>query len=383
MDSWNASVAILPFGAAILAAWAAANGDRVALMVTIVAGSFAAQAHLAFAGPVATLWSVVLLKAVRLPGGRRATMAALGVLIACWAPVVYDQLFASGNVGALVRYFSRGHQPIGWRAALGIAARQLSLTAPWLGFPEPSSEVTGLLPSRPMLLLVPVGAFLGSALAAYRRHARDAVALQVVIAIAMAASLGATARISDAALSYQVRFWWVIAMCWWVSILWSCLSCAPASRLKASLSLALCCAVMAVSLTTLTSAESMLPGNDARMLAIAEATIPVTAGHPLVLVRSLDSEAMSLTTGLILQLEKHGIRVNVSTLDERALGDRRLVTSTAGALVILVAAGDSLDRLRRQAEQQMSQPGELRLVTSYGTHPRTLAAVFSYRVAAS
>jgi hypothetical protein len=134
---------------------------------------------------------------------------------------------------------------------------------------------------------------------------------------------------------------------------------------------------MAVSLNTLTSAEGIPPGEGERMQPIAEATVPVVAGRQLVLVRSVDPDAVPLTLGLILQLEKHGIRV--TPLDDIELGSRRAVPSTtAGALLILVAAGDSLDRLRSQAEQQVSRPAELRLVTSYGNHPRTSVAVFSF-----
>jgi hypothetical protein len=379
VDPWDASVPILPFVCVILAACSAANGDRVALIVSVVAGSFVAQTYIGFAGPIVALWSFVFLSVLRLPGGRRTVLVAVGVLIACWTPVLYDQLFGFGNLGALARYFSQGHRPIGWREALGITARHLSVTAPWLGFPEPGDQIAGVMPSSPMLLVFPVAAFLGSALGAYRRHAREALTLQLAVATAVAAGFIVTSRISDVAFSFRVRSWWAIGMCWWVSIIWACLSCVPGRRLRLTLSFVLCCLAMAVSLNTLTSAEGIPPGEGERLQPITEATLPVVASRQRVLIRSVDPDAVPLTLGLILQLEKHGI--HVAALDDFELGSRTAVPSTAttaNALLILVAAGDSPDRLRWQAEQQVSRPSDLRLVASYGNHPRTSVAVFSF-----
>src|SRR5689334_13707 len=79
-DPWDASVPILPFVCVILATCAAANGDRVALIVSVVAGSFVAQTYVGFAGPVVALWSFVFPSVLRLPGGRRTVLAAVGVL---------------------------------------------------------------------------------------------------------------------------------------------------------------------------------------------------------------------------------------------------------------------------------------------------------------
>lgn len=131
VDPWNPFAAVLPFALVIASAWAATEGDAIAVVVLALVGSFVVQSHVGYSLPVAALWLYVLI--VMPPAVRRAP-ALLGlatvVLAACWGPVLYDQLFGSGNISALLAYFASDRLAIGWQAGLGIWAREMSLRGP-------------------------------------------------------------------------------------------------------------------------------------------------------------------------------------------------------------------------------------------------------------
>ena len=55
IDPWNPFVTVLPFAFLIATAWAAIEGDGLALILSVLVGSFLVQAHIGFAVPVAVL----------------------------------------------------------------------------------------------------------------------------------------------------------------------------------------------------------------------------------------------------------------------------------------------------------------------------------------
>ncbi len=113
---WNPTVTIMPVALGIVAAASvAATGSPRAAVVGVLAGAFIAQAHLG------SMPLGVLIIASSLGGGlwhlrrggfgRRKQLVGV-VLVLCtlvpWAPVAYDQIWGSGNFGAVGEYVVTG-----------------------------------------------------------------------------------------------------------------------------------------------------------------------------------------------------------------------------------------------------------------------------------
>lgn len=124
VDPLNPLAAVLPFAAYLVSLVAAARGWTWALATAVVAGSWAAQAHVSVTGLVATAALGVTVAtgassawrrarhrrgprreagAADAPGRRRPLVVALVLLVACWAgPIADVVLNDGGNVRALL-----------------------------------------------------------------------------------------------------------------------------------------------------------------------------------------------------------------------------------------------------------------------------------------
>lgn len=104
---FNPYVALLPFGAYLVAVVAATEGGRGATVAALTLGSWAAQAHLAFAGPVVATAGCAVAVAGRRGGWRRLwsrrTWPAWALLLVAWSGPLADVFSADGgNVRALL-----------------------------------------------------------------------------------------------------------------------------------------------------------------------------------------------------------------------------------------------------------------------------------------
>ena len=292
--------------------------------------------------------------------------------------MLYDQFFGSGNLKSVLSHFAQDRHAIGWATGLGIWARELSIAGPWLGYPEPGDDLTGVLPGRVIDVIPSLALFLGSALVAYRRSAWSPLRLQAVAAVAAATGAIATTRISDGAVWYLIRWSWTVAMWWWVSIGWSLVASVPMANLRLMISVLLVSCGLAVSITNLPSIDLSGPNvsDQAGMIAIGTPTAAAVLNRGPVLVETVNPKAASLAQGLKLYLEKRGIRFVVSESEAFRFGRHRLAQGGEEPTVLLVAAGDSVDRLRRIAMEKAPSQTDLELITSFGNHPTRTIAVF-------
>jgi len=222
-DPWNPWVTVLPFGLLVVAAWAASDGDRWGLYVAVLTAAFLVQTHIGFALFAVGLLAWAAVGAWRAGTERRTWHITIGLGALLCVPMVLDQLFGQGNLGEVLRYFTSGDaHPAGWSRALDVVARELGGRAPWIGRPEPVNPIGGaVVGAGSSHLVLPVLAFIGAAVAAWSCSAKRALRLQATVALTAVLGFVSVSRISDGVFGYLVRWWWMIAMLWWASIVWS------------------------------------------------------------------------------------------------------------------------------------------------------------------
>lgn len=233
-DPWNPFVTLLPLALIVLLAWSIVEGDHWMWPPLLFVASFEVQSHIGYLPILAIVALAIAVMAWRtarpnrlLPasGTRRrwVLIISVAVLVGCWYPVLVDQIAGTGNLGAMFRYFlDPGDRPAGPGTAIHIASAQLHLPgAPWLGAGERAGLDGGLLGSDLVALALPVIAMVGSMwlAARYRRH--SAMHLQVLVIAATIGGFIATARVLGPVFDWVVRWWWVLAALWWLSIVWA------------------------------------------------------------------------------------------------------------------------------------------------------------------
>ncbi|MGZ4772611.1 MAG: hypothetical protein ACXV3B_08015 [Ilumatobacteraceae bacterium] len=167
-DSWNVTIAVLPFLLTVVACWCAWCGDRWAWMAAAIAFSFVFQAHIGF--------GVVLVPLMGITGaglfvqGRRGRIdispRSIGLGIAAAGalalPALYDVVAHwPGNIWRLITWsFDNKEQTIGFSESVRLLGRSSSLSFPLHPrFPNQfvfSIDVvdSGFLPGALILLLV-------------------------------------------------------------------------------------------------------------------------------------------------------------------------------------------------------------------------------------
>jgi len=232
-DPWNPYLTLLPLLLLTLLAWSIAEGDRWMWVPFAFVASMEIQSHVGYLPMVVALAiaAVVLLRVPRpraplLPTDRRSRRfllgAVAGVVVLCWLPALIDQVAGTGNAMAIADYFADpGARPAGLGTALEVMAGQLRIPgAPWLGATERAGADGQLLGAPLTALLVPLLAF-GAAVWVARHRAPAAARLQWTVLGLTIGGVVATSRVIGPVFDWIVRWWWVIACLWWLSIIWS------------------------------------------------------------------------------------------------------------------------------------------------------------------
>ena len=122
---------VLTYLCFLVAAWAAASGDRWALVPAVTTASLCTQTHLSYPILVAAVGSVAIvgqLWAWRRSDARRAFLVpwavAGGVAAVLWSQTIIDQLFGWGNFTDVIASPGSGEQP-GWVKAAQIVGGTL------------------------------------------------------------------------------------------------------------------------------------------------------------------------------------------------------------------------------------------------------------------
>ncbi|MEP6623685.1 MAG: hypothetical protein ABJC79_04535 [Acidimicrobiia bacterium] len=218
-NPWNPYVTVLPFGAFVLAAWAATCGDRLGLALAVFIGSFCVQDHIGYAPIVLPLlvWCAWRVFRDRRSNGLTGLWWAIATAAVVWFPPVLDQLTRHpGNFHAIGSYFTHPDGPKHTiEQGLRIVAAQFTMHADWLrGFgganpytAEPFSAA-GALPVP--LLLLPFGAALVTAFVTRARRRVDFL-LGIALLIPLVFGVGAVAQTIGALYEYRLRWVWVLA----------------------------------------------------------------------------------------------------------------------------------------------------------------------------
>lgn len=233
-DPVSSNVGALMALALMFASWSIIAGDLRVAPLFVAVGTFALQDHLSFLGTGAPLVLVALglgawwarRIAQRTSGAawlrpRLLLAGAIGVVL--WLPVVIDQLWRSGNVGAIVRTFtSEGGESSG--AGFGFE-RLAEALAPWPIFARRVAPLGWLhTPSTHELVggyLVFLAVIVLGVL--HARHRRtDLATMALVVVIAALTGLYTAIGLPDGAgvKAANLRWMWTVSAFAWIALAW-------------------------------------------------------------------------------------------------------------------------------------------------------------------
>ncbi len=244
-EVWNPAVALLPFAAFLALSLCLARGDIVAFPAMVVAGSFAAQAHLGYLAPVGVVgvWAIATFavharRQWRASGDDTATamwrrrVARVSVLSAAafalcwWAPIAQQLGGDNPNMTAIVDGARAGGLPT---AGVGFGVRTVGRI---VGLPPPfgmrpmtsgAAIVQDPTAADVVRFFVPWSLIAVGALLAWRRRNRLATAGVITAALALVVGTITTMRApvlrgTELVFVYNVRFLWPIAMFFWFTV---------------------------------------------------------------------------------------------------------------------------------------------------------------------
>ena len=354
VDPLNPLVAVVPFAAHLVALVAVARGRRWALLSAVLAGSWAAQAHLTVTGLVVASAAVAVAalaaRRVRAGGGGWRTLVskpvvlALVALVVCWGGPIIDVLSnGGGNVRALAATSGAVPAPPGSdQVAIDRAVQALTWRPVWA---DAGAWLPRLLttPSDVDRLLV-AALWLGGLVAAVLNR-RRAPALGLAFAIASTVVLTGTALLSRLPGSFFNIFqagnylwlWPSGAMLWSASlaglaVLVSARLPPPARSTRTGLLvLPLCVAVaFAVASVADPSHRTVQRAGPAYVVALGrdlDSSLDRSQTYGLDL--SLDLQEQVVDVGLVLELERRGFDIRVPDRFEPSFGPSR-ATGLAG-----------------------------------------------------
>ncbi len=232
---WNPYLPVVPWLLVLFAAWSLLEGDSVAVLAFVIAGSICAQTHVPYVGLVGGM-GVLLLgwllvrgrvgQAVEMPNIRRWTLISVGVGVILWLPPVVDQLrHTPGNLSMLSDYFRNPpEQNVGVGEGVKLLLRQLNVFRLIGGafrhsdyFKVASFDLTGSV--LPGLLFLAI--WIAAAVTAYRMRYRLLIHLHAVIGVSFLLAVVAMARIFGK-VWYYLTFWaWGIVALATFAVVWT------------------------------------------------------------------------------------------------------------------------------------------------------------------
>lgn len=370
-EPWNAFLPTLWFMPFLLATWSVVAGDEQLLPVVAAFGSCCGQTHipyLAVCGALGILAALVVLwrwlYAVRrrLPARRfwQPGLIALGIAALIWAPPVVDELWGSGNLSLVLDFLSHPREArVGLGAASALVVQRLDVyflfSAP-LKTPGLLRIPLAELPSTARGACV-LGAWLLSAGVALHLRQRSLLALHATIAATVCVAIASVSRITGIPFLYLLFFCWSIGGLVLLSILGTA-GCwllargnAPSSRwLPAGAALGLASTsllVLRLVGSQHSALESRVPSTQLTQLgraaarAIARGIGAPEGVHGRYLVTWNDAVFYGEQgLGLLVELERHGVRAFVSPDYIASVGAHRVIEPRhATARVHLANAG--------------------------------------------
>lgn len=369
-DPWNPFITLLPLALTVFLVWSVIEGDFWMWPPLAFLVSFELQSHIGYLPMLAMLGVSVVAIAWRrksfntlLPTSTKQRWWVLGlssaVVIGCWLPVLLDQVAGTGNLGAIAHYFlTNGDSPAGFGTAFHVAADQLRFpSAPWLGRSELAGLDGALLGSGLAALIVPILSMAGSLWLAVRMRVLAALRLQLVVIATALGGLIATARVTGPLFDWVVRWWWVIASLWWLSIvwvLWSVLSqritTQSMQRIATGLLAVVATVVTLAATGPISSATSSTPppspSTGIVLDGFLQQTLDALQGSGPLLVATTGSVRGDYGDALRLQLERAGIQVVAESNMISHLGPQRSESNRAPVGTLWIVSADQITQFK-------------------------------------
>lgn len=337
-DPWNPFVTVLPFGVALLGAWCVTCGDAWCLPVVAGVGSFCVQTHVGYAPFVAVLLAISILAlsasvprparrgAATGPSRRGPVLITIAVLVVLWLPPIVQQVTGTpGNLDAIVHYFRSDQATHSLREGHDVVTAQFAWNPDWLVGGKPvnvfSGEVAGLFTgSFPIWWIALVAAWV----IAWRTGARAARNLGTLLLITIATAIVSVARTIGPLLEYRLRFIWVLGMFTAAFVAWVAWDRITRHGWFPTRVVAIAAFGAAVALSAIQVAgtpDAATPNAAQGRIAATLASqlvdrLPRGPGAVVITVKNFG--AGPLITGLMVELERHHIRVALrDNLDDR------------------------------------------------------------------
>ena len=422
---WHAWVTVFPYGLLVFLTWAMACGDRWALPVAVLVGSFVAQTHVgyvALALPLLALGAAWLLATHRRDLARLGwpSLCALGVGVLAWVPPVIDELTNDpGNATLLVRWFRNGgtdgeasHTLLeGWRvvsAQYAVAPEWLAGTRSPIGFdPEPPYVSDPVVPVLLVVVTLAVAVL-------WRRRVSQSGQLVAVWAVASVVGVVATSRIIGP--MYAYRFGWarMLGMVAGVIVAWAAWRVVAEWRPALERRVLTPIAVTAIAVLAIVGSVAHVRAGvpqESESATIRELVGPVLAALPPgdgeVVVEGIDFFGVSYASGLVLQLERRGIDAGQPPTAPRRAEELHVysggpvrarltvafhadvvdLTARPGLRLVVLSGGLTLDDLRASVEaseqleavvagERVVDDGQFDALVQAATLPRPAVGVF-------
>ncbi len=331
-NPWNPLLIVLPITAAGLLASAVVAGVRWALPALALTASFAAQNHVGTA-PVLIAMLLVALPAAVWQHRRvwrqwwRTVAVTAGASVLAWLPPIGEELAHSpGNLSQLIDFFREhpgpGH-PI--NEVLRLVGPQLTLTGSAMGthITGPSSLLAPMSTGGKLLLLLLGGTLVAGIVGSVRAKQPFLWTLNAVaLASALAALISTRGAYGDLE-AYFTSFSTGIGMLVWIAVLLNIATLIAslgserradvATRAKSATTVAVLCLSLAVIVPAARRAPIARHADRPSVKLMADWATAAMRGHQhqRVLVRFVGPDPWVDGAGLMLELERQGIRVSV------------------------------------------------------------------------
>jgi hypothetical protein len=341
-NPWNPYITVLPFGLLIFLSWAMACRDVWALPVSVGVASFVAQTHIGYVVLSIPLlvWGAVWLVPLLRRGNprRRATVGAaaiaLGVAVVMWLPPLIDQILHSpGNLRQIARYFLHpGDSTHSLADGYRVVAGEFGLPPEWIaGARRPfgfNGEHLFAHSAPPALLLIP---FVLAAVLIWRIGTADDRRLVGTLLVALAAGVIAVMRTIGELSAYRLRWTWMIAMLAAVVVFWAAWTWFAARSRPGVTKWVIGVTAVAVGAlfvgNAVAAARAGTPeAHDSEVMrTIVPSTIDsLPPGDGDVLVRYSSNETRYFAPGIVLALERAGVRARVDPDPASRYGAHRI-----------------------------------------------------------
>lgn len=359
-DPWNPFLPVLPFGAFVITAWAAACGSRWAFPFAVFIGTFCMQTHIGYAPLVVVLlaWCVWHILRDRSPHWLATLAWGTATLAVLWFPPLLQQLTSHpGNLREISRYFLHPPDRVhtiseGWRVVAAqftflpdwiVGLRNVS---PWSGEP---GVVIGTAPIP--IFLAP---FLVAIVVAFRSRRRVDSRFAAAIVIALAASVYAIAHTISNMYEYRLRWVWVLAaLAMAFTVYEAARVVAPhynarARQIAMGAALALSVTLASLGVADATSVRPPQPGDTAIGVSLSEQVLRhLPPGPGVVLLQPTSFVSSTDSAGIQLYLERHGLHVVVPDSLENRLshGAHRVLRGDRVRANLVLASESGVDEV--------------------------------------